>query len=89
MGNRPIFAGAPTIEVDLAEWEKMQRLAGRVISATDYLRYCENDRGYMTTDDARIIRLILGCNSSNHSKKVINETESEPNETEGKEEGTE
>jgi hypothetical protein len=78
MGNRPIFAGAPTVEVDLSEWEKLHKNAGRVAAACDYIRKMLEPGNYFGNDDARIVLALLG--------EGLYKTERKSNETEKEEE---
>ena len=81
MGNRPLLAGAPTVEVNLHEWEKLQQNVGRVAAASDYIRDMLEPGKYFGNEDARIVLMLLGGK--------LYKTDGEINETDGKEEGTE
>lgn len=81
MGNRPILAGTPTIEVNLCDWEAAQRLAGRMDAAIDYIRHFKEAGGYLPHDAAYVILTLLGA-KSNEIVKKINETEETEVETE-------
>lgn len=74
MGNRPIFAGAPTIEINLRDWEKQQQTAGRLASVRDYLMHFKRTSGYLLHDALDVMLVLLG--------EKLNETEGENNETE-------
>lgn len=81
MGNRPIFAGTPTVEVDLSEWEKLHQNAGRVSAACDYIRDMLEPGNYFGNEDARLVLTLLG--------EKLYKTEAKTNETERKEEAEE
>lgn len=82
MGNRPIFAGAPTIEIDLRDWEKQQQTAGRLASVRDYLMHFKRTSGYLPHDAIDVMLVLLGVETINATEEKINGIVEKINETE-------
>ena len=77
MGNRPIFAGSPTIEVNLSDWEALNKKEGRVSAACDYMKHVLESGGYFGREEARTVLVLLGENINKTEAKTTIPTETE------------